>query len=192
MEVPGLWLNGPALAHIRGPTSARLGTIPDGTAGAIATMKYMRQVVRDAIVDPAQRVRELALSIVGRASYTDQARLLQQWVQGNIRYIHDPPDHELIQTPQYTLQQRAGDCDDQAILLAALLTSLGHPLSDADYAGIKSHPARFIAVGLSGAPLSHVLVQTKVGPRWLGAETIIPRPLGWMPPGITSHYIVKV
>lgn len=155
-------------------------------------MQQMRALVRGAIVDPAQRVRETALSIIGRAGYVDQARLLQQWVSANIRYIHDPPDHELIQTPQYTLQQRAGDCDDQAILLAALLTSLGHPLSPSDEQLVVQHPTRFLALGLNGLPLSHVMVQTKVGPQWLGAETIVPKPLGWMPPGITSHYILKV
>jgi hypothetical protein len=36
------------------------------------------------------------------------------------------------------------------------------------------------------------MVQTLIGTQWVGAETIIPRPLGWMPSPITSHYIVKV
>jgi transglutaminase-like putative cysteine protease len=156
-----------------------LGQIPDGIAGAKATMASMRQLARDAVRDPAQGIREAALRIIGHANFTDQARRLQAWVQDNIRYIHDPPDVELVQTPQYTLQQRAGDCDDQATLLAAMLLTVGHP-------------ARFVAIGQSGQPLSHVLTQTLIGTQWWGAETIIKRPLGWMPAGVTSRYIVTV
>jgi transglutaminase-like putative cysteine protease len=175
-----LWLNGSLAGHTtRTPTTARLGQIPDGVAGAKVTMKSMRDLVLAAVRDPSQKIRETALSIIGNAGYVDQARRLQQWVQQNIRYIHDPPSVELVQTPQYTLQQRAGDCDDQAVLLAAMLDSIGHP-------------AQFVAVGLSGQPLSHVMVQTLIGTQWAGVETIIPKPLGWMPSPVTSHYIVKV
>jgi transglutaminase-like putative cysteine protease len=142
-------------------------------------MQNMRALVQQAVRDPAQAVRETAMRIIGDAGWVDQARALQSWVNSRIRYIRDPPDMELVQTPQYTMQQRGGDCDDQATLLAALLTSIGHP-------------ARFVALGFQGQPLSHVMVQTLVGQSWAGAETIIPKPFGWMPPGVTSHYIVKV
>jgi len=171
-----VWLSG---APSRARTTARLGAIPEGEAGAAMTMRAMRQLVRDAVRDPSQRIRETALQIIGSSGYVEQARRLQQWVQQNIRYIQDPPDVELVQTPQYTMQQTAGDCDDQAVLLASMLMATGHP-------------AQFIAVGLNGGPLSHVMVQTLVGSQWLGVETIIPKPLGWMPPGITRHYIQKV
>jgi hypothetical protein len=65
------------------------------------------------------------------------------------------------------------------VLIAALLQATGHP-------------AQFIAVGLNGQPLSHVLTQTLIGTSWVAVETIEKRGLGWMPAGITSHYIVKV
>lgn len=174
-----MWLNGPPLTSPAGPTRATLGAIPNGEAGAVATLKRMRQLVRDAIRDPAQHIRETALKIVGGAGFVDQVRRLQGFVQDSIRYIADPPDVELIQTPQYTLQQQAGDCDDQATLLASLLMAIGHP-------------AQFVAVGMQGQPLSHVLVQTLIGQKWVSAETIIKKPLGWNPPGVTSHYILKV
>lgn len=174
-----MWLNGPPLASPAGPTRATLGAIPNGEAGAVTTLKRMRQLVRDAVRDPSQHIRETALKMVGTAGFVDQVRRLQSFVQDTIRYISDPPDVELVQTPQYTLQQQAGDCDDQATLLAALLMATGHP-------------AQFIAVGLSGQPLSHVLTQTLIGQKWVSAETIIKKPLGWNPPGVTSHYILKV
>jgi transglutaminase-like putative cysteine protease len=162
------------------PRRAALSGIPNGTAGSIATMRAMRQLVRDAIRDPQQKVRESALTILrGVNSFSAQAGTIQQWVQENIEYRRDPPDVELVQTPQVTLQLRAGDCDDQSTITAALLMATGHP-------------AQFIAVGLSGQPLSHVLTQTLIGTKWVSVETIERRPLGWMPAGVTSFYIVKV
>lgn len=179
-----MWLGGLGATVRSTPTVARLAGIPEGVAGATATMRAMRQLVRDSIREPAQQVRETALSITGTAAgsgpgYVEQVRRIQSWVQNNIRYVRDPTTVELVQTPQKTLEYKAGDCDDQAVLTAALLDSLGHP-------------AQFVAVGLNGEPLSHVMVQTLIGDKWYGVETIEPHPLGWMPAGITSHYILKV
>lgn len=167
-----MWLETPRPRTI---TRAQLQGIPEGDAGAVATLERMRDLVQQALRDPVQQIRELAMRVVGHADYKDQARALQAWVQTNIRYIRDPPDFELVQTPGKTLEYRAGDCDDQATLLAALLHSVGHP-------------ARFAALGFNGRPFSHVMVQTLIGRFWWGAETIIPRPLGWMPRGITKQY----
>ncbi|MGH8337781.1 MAG: transglutaminase-like domain-containing protein [Gammaproteobacteria bacterium] len=175
-----MWLNGSTLALSPSPRRAALSGIPDGPAGSLATMRAMRLLVRDAVRDPQQRVRETALGILrGVNSFADQARAIQAWVQNNIEYRRDPPDVELVQTPQVTLQLRAGDCDDFSVLTAALLQATGHP-------------AQFIAVGLDGGPLSHVLVQTLIGSKWIAVETIQPKALGWMPPGVTSYYIQKV
>lgn len=176
-----MWLNGPALqVSSSSPRRAALSGIPNGTAGSIATMRAMRQLVRDAIRDPQQKIRETALSILrGVNTFSDQARAIQVWVQNTIEYRRDPPDLELVQTPQVTLQLRAGDCDDQSVLTASLLQATGHP-------------TQFIAVGLDGASLSHVLTQTLIGTQWVAVETIERRPLGWMPPGVTSYYILKV
>jgi hypothetical protein len=122
-----LWLNGSRTGPSprRTVTNATLSGIPAGATGAIATMQNMRQLVRDAVRDPNQRMRELALSIIGQAGYVDQARALQAWVQSNIRYVRDPPDVELLQTPQKTVEYKAGDCDDQSVLLASLLMATG-------------------------------------------------------------------
>lgn len=177
-----MWLNGETLLVVPSPQPRRaaLSGIPNGTGGAIATMRTMRNLVRDAIRDPKQQIRESALTILrGVKSFTDEARAIQAWVQKNIEYRRDPTDLELVQTPQVTLQLRAGDCDDQSVLTAALLQSTGHP-------------SQFIAIGLNGSPLSHVLVQTLIGQKWVSVETILPRPFGWMPKGVTSYYIQKV
>jgi transglutaminase-like putative cysteine protease len=178
-----LWLlSGPALTPAPSPQPRRavLSGIPNGPAGAIVTMRAMRQLVRDAVRDPQQQIREAALNILrGINTFSAQASSIQAWVQGNIEYRRDPPDVELVQTPQVTLQLRAGDCDDQAVLTAALLQATGHP-------------SQFIAVGMNGNPLSHVLAQTLIGTSWVAVETIERRPMGWMPSGVTSYYIVKI
>lgn len=171
------------------PTVATLRGISDGPAGADQTLRAMRDMVRTSIREPTQQVRETALNIITSDAWMQQIRDLQDWVQSNIRYVQDPTDAsggvELVQTPQKTLEYRAGDCDDQSTLLAALLSATGHP-------------ARFMAVGFNGQPLSHVLVQTKVASTgndtqdWTTVETIVARPLGWFPPGVTSRYILKV
>lgn len=168
----------PGLADPR----ARLADLPLG-AEAQATMQYMRQFVDQAIADPAQLVRNTALALYADLpprNYTAEADAVQRFVRDHIRYVRDPTDRELVQSPQRTLELRAGDCDDKATLTAAMLKATGHPV-------------RFLAVGIQGGDLSHVLAETKIGNRWIPVETIIPRaPLGWYPPGITKRYIVNV
>lgn len=186
-----MWVEGRALPKAfddSRSTHASLHGISGGLTGSVQTLRAMRSLVRESIRDPSQLVRETALAIVGNAGWVGQAKALQAWVQSNIRYIQDPTDSdggvELVQTPQYTLQQLAGDCDDQSVLIAAMLCAIGHP-------------ARFVAVGFENQPLSHVLVQTKIGNTgtesdWVTVETIVPQAFGWFPSGVTSRYILKV
>lgn len=184
-----MWTNGassvfaPAL-QLRGraPTFARLASIPDGDAGVGATLRLMRECVHDAIVSSTQRVRECAISLVSQLPerhWIGEIRACHAFVRDGIRYTQDAEDYETVQTPEKTLEYKTGDCDDKATLLAALLKSIGHP-------------ARFVAVGINGGNFSHVLVETKVSDKWIAAETILPKPLGWYPPDATSRYVLKV
>jgi hypothetical protein len=82
-------------------------------------------------------IRELALKITRKVPRNintglpdlrniDQiAGALYTWITKNINYVRDPWNIERIQSPDVTLRQQAGDCDDHAILSAALLQSLG-------------------------------------------------------------------
>lgn len=84
-----------------------------------------------------ERIRSHALNItrsVRKHSQTGQPDLrnvdliadaIYKWMVRNINYVRDPWDIERIQSPDVTLRQKAGDCDDHAILGAALLQSLG-------------------------------------------------------------------
>lgn len=54
-----------------------------------------------------------------------QAIAIGQWVQDNIYYVHELP--ERFATPAETLRTKAGDCDDGAWLIGAMLESVGIP-----------------------------------------------------------------
>lgn len=159
---------------------ARLAGIPSGRAGTIATLNHMREYVRASVRLPEQIVRNKATEIFARAGvpprkYMRELAALHAFVRDRVRYVRDPVGVELVQTPEVTLQKMSGDCDDKATLLAALLESTGHP-------------AKFTAVAFGGNQFSHVLTQAKAGTRWIPAETIIQKPLGWFPPGVTDQY----
>jgi transglutaminase-like putative cysteine protease len=163
-------------------TVATLQGLPAGPAGTAETLRQMRTLAREAIRSSDQQVRELALQIVAalpERKWLREIAALHAWVRDRIRYVRDPVGVELVQTPEKTLEYGMGDCDDKCCLLGAALESIGHP-------------AKFVALGFNGQPFSHVIVETRVGPRWIACETIQPRPTGWTPPDVTSRYELKI
>ena len=167
-------------------THATLQGLPQGPAATVATLREMRRLAREAIRAGDQKVRECALRLVAdlpERRWGQQVARLHGYVRDAIRYVRDPVDLELVATPAKTLEYGQGDCDDKCTLLAALLESIGHP-------------AKFVALGFAGQPFSHVIVETRLGPRWLPLETIHvngeAKPSGWSPPNPTSRYELKV
>lgn len=157
----------------------QLGDIPEGREGVAATLRLMRQVTRKYKTN--QRVRLLAIGLVKpldgtRKNYGEQVKRLFDFVQNNIGYIRDIRGVETIQTPDVTLQLGAGDCDDKSTLLATLLESIGHP-------------TRFYAMGFFPSKFSHVIVQTKVGNKWVSLDATEPHGVGWEPPHIVERMI---
>ena len=133
----------------------------------------MRRLVRRG--KTSMPIRTTALSIVQdlpNKLYIAEVEQVWQWVKNNIRYTKDVAGVETLQTPERTLQLQAGDCDDQASLLGALLESIGHP-------------TRFIALAFRPGHYSHVLLETRVGYRnktiWVPLETTEDKPFGWYP-----------
>lgn len=55
----------------------------------------------------------------------DEARAVQVWINRRVRYVPDPHAAEMIADPLTTIKN-GGDCDDQAVLAAALLQAIGH------------------------------------------------------------------
>jgi len=183
-DVPTNGDNSSGLRKVFADRTVTLAELPSGKAGTVTTLKHMRDFVHAAIRNPSQRIRNKALEIFSvrgvppRAWYKEICALAR-FVRDEIRYVKDPVGVELVQTPEATLEIGQGDCDDKSTLLAALLMATGHP-------------AKFIAVGMGGGPLSHVLVQAKCGAGWLPLETIIQKEPGWFPPGVTSKFVLDL
>jgi len=68
-------------------------------------------------------VKQLAYNLQGKNC--DQTFLnIWNFVRHNIKYKNDDPGREQLRTPQRTLHDRIGDCDDMTILISALLINL--------------------------------------------------------------------
>lgn len=129
-------------------------------------------------------IRQLALSIIdrvrnhGHKNFAAQVRALHSFVQSNIQYVKDVNGVETLATPTKTLEYRKGDCDDQAVLLASLLESIGHP-------------TRFVAISMVPlGPFVHVYTETRLGRGWIPVETTEPWPAGKGPPKFADRMVV--
>lgn len=159
------------------PVVQVLGSIPDGPAGVRVTLKLMRQLTRDARTDPS--IRGLALQLVAglrQKDYRGEVAAIHAFVRDRIRYVRDVHNVETLQTPRKTLELAAGDCDDKAMLTAALLEAIGYA-------------TRFSAVGFRPGHFAHVFPEVKLGAAWLPLETTENWPMGKRPPGIAAQMI---
>lgn len=101
-------------------------------------------------------VRNLAVTLCKKFQAGDfkQARRLYEYVRDEITYVYDPRNVEEVQRPEITLKLHAGDCDDKAVLLAALLLSIGFEtcffIADTNNDGYPDHV--YVGVHLPGAP----------------------------------------
>ena len=91
-------------------------------------MQMLRKIAQEAGRDP--RIATLAVQILKNAGvqprdYRGQAAAILKWVQTNIYYVNEPG--ERLQDPIYTLKVKYGDCDDLALLFAALCESIRLP-----------------------------------------------------------------
>jgi transglutaminase-like putative cysteine protease len=166
-----------------GPPSQLLSIRP-GSGGVTDTLKLMAQIARQYKTNPV--IRQTAARAIASAPEKDdlaEAAALQDWVRTNIRYTGDVLDVETIQTPDYTLQEGYGDCDDQAILLATMLLAVGIP-------------AAYCAVGVDNQPFSHVMAYAGLRgytPPYVSLETTLttdpdtgaPIGPGWFPANTT-------
>lgn len=135
----------------------------------------MRRLVRDA--KKTLPVRQTALLIVQNIppkNWYREVSEIWQFVTNNIRYVRDVNGVETLQTPEKTMEFGQGDCDDQSVLIASLLESIGHP-------------TRFIALGFGPLNYQHVFAETKIGNKWMPVETTEDWPLGYIPEHIRQR-----
>jgi transglutaminase-like putative cysteine protease len=156
----------------RSKTRQILGSIPSGLPGIRQTLQHMRAFVDQ--YKTAPQVRELALSLtrnLPQKAYSQEAEVISEFVKNRIRYVRDINGVETVQTPVKTLEYGAGDCDDKSTLLAAMLESLGFE-------------TRFHAMGFRLGDISHVLLECRIGDKWIALETTEPVAMGWLPKNI--------
>lgn len=112
----------------------------------------MQELARRAALDPL--VRQTAASIVQGVPYDKgniHAELIRRWMESRVYFLADPTYAEALHAPEWSLRQilQRGtvglDCDDVAMLAAALGLSIGLR-------------ARFVVVGFNSpeAPFRHV------------------------------------
>lgn len=113
-------------------TDFRRHTIPGGRLGTMVTMSAMIRLADRASGLPA--VRQQAVDIVSGVEprdYAGQAAAISNWIGEHVVFLRDPTGQELLQAPELLLQRiqsrgvAYGDCDDVAMLAAALGRAVG-------------------------------------------------------------------
>jgi hypothetical protein len=139
-----------------------------GEAGTAQTVQAMRQLVDQAVSD--QNFVRTAVDIVrGAPAYNDiaEASRVYDWVSRNIRYTKDPVTKEKLYPPKELLKIRAGDCDDIAMLMGALMIALGYPARLITISANEQNPQEF----------SHVYLEAEVPPgsgQWVPMDAARP------------------
>ncbi len=160
--------------------------IPTGDAGTIATLDKMREVAAASAL--SWNVRDVAAQLL-QGSDRDpmlHATLLGNWVIQHTEFLPDPSNAEAILVPDDALRLIARDgivqcdCDDVAVLAAALGMSVGLR-------------ARLVAVAFdpSGAPFAHVWTDLgdPSGHQWL---TVDPEAHRLTMPAVTRSEVIEV
>jgi Transglutaminase-like superfamily len=168
----------PFLVPRRMPLNSTRVRIGSGDRGIAQTIRYMYGAVmgNEGVANP--EIRRQALAIVQNVPSRDQQgeiAAILQWVKSNIAFRGEYA--ETVQTPLVTLQLRAGDCDDQSSLMAALLGSLGYKTRFKTVAADPSAPWAF----------SHVYIEIfhRKSGQWISLDSTVPQSYpGWQPPKI--------
>jgi len=156
--------------------------IPKGYAGTKRTVAHMKALIRAGAKD--FYVRQKAIDVllekgVRAKDYLGEIKALFEWVQRNVRYTKDPSRVEVLHSARRMLELRAGDCDDMAILLGALLEAVGHPVRLVLTGRDPSRPRLF----------THVYVEAYHKGRWVPLDATMPFPMGWAPRAMVKKII---
>jgi transglutaminase-like putative cysteine protease len=133
--------------------------IPDGSVGTGLTLEKISQIVGFSLRRPV--VRLVALSVLKRANVdgrnnVEVASAIFNFVKNKVRFVPDPVNVETLQCPETTLRLGYGDCDDQALLIAALMASVGLSV-------------RFRTVGVNSENHSHIFTEVFLND-WVSAD----------------------
>ncbi len=154
--------------------------LPDHADSATRKTLKLAQVFADGAEGARNPiVRAAALRIVQSVPSRDhrgEIQALFDWQRRAIAFRGEKG--ETLQTPLVTLRLRAGDCDDHATLLAALLQALGYSTRFTTVAGDPRHAGEFSHVYLE--------VRDKAEGGWIPLDTTVPRARpGWQPENVS-------
>lgn len=169
-----------------GNIAAHYGVLSGGFAGTDETVNLMRQMSQGRYGSRSAKIRALAINIVRQAGVVEKneyAEMLaiHKYVRDQIRYQKDVHGQETLSHPEETaFNSRAGDCDDKAMLEAALLSSIGIP-------------TRFKTIGVTPLQFSHVYLEAHpMGHDWIPLDPIMKnKPAGWEVPK-NKQKLVKI
>ena len=174
--VPRMLASAPTLQAVS-PLTSRLGLIPSGASGIHATLRLMRDIVRQYKTNLS--IRHFAMQLVANVPDKDfegEVYAVFSWVRDNIRYTRDVNGVETLQTPDKTIQLGQGDCDDQAVLVSSLLESIGFQ-------------TRFTAIGFQPGIYQHVFCEVMMlDHSWIPLETTEGSDVGlaWRPANVRA------
>jgi hypothetical protein len=131
-----------------------------GDAGVAQTIGVMREIVDDAVKDPAVNAAaiEFVRGVTDSFSRDQKAQAIYAAVANRWLYVEDPVGpfgpKETVRPVRLLLQSFAGDCDDATILISALCGTIGIPCRIVTIAADPSSPREF----------SHVYPEAEIAP----------------------------
>lgn len=131
-----------------------------GAAGIVQTMGLMRSMANQAIDHPLIRQHAArATEHVPRGHPKESALAIGEWVRARVRYLPDPLHQEHLTHPAKIAEAIAegkkvfGDCDDMAMLVAAMSKSIGlQPIFHGVGRGEKFHHVYTEVAGVAVDP----------------------------------------
>jgi transglutaminase-like putative cysteine protease len=158
--------------------TATPATISNGRAGIFETVAVMRELVKRGKCSPV--IRQAAASCVfltPEKNEYSECEAVFNYVRDHVRYLRDISNVETLATPEKTLLSKIGDCDDQSMLCAALMESIGYP-------------TRFVVTAYNDpAHLEHVYLQVQCCGYWIDCDPTEQHGMGYAPPGAVAVYI---
>lgn len=137
----------------------------------MATLRAMTILSKKGATDEAIRGRARDLAPGGPAA-------IRQWLIRRFRFVPDPPGVELLKSPSVMLREwgtdgeATGDCDDAAILGAAVALASGYRV-------------RWVLLGFHrGGPFAHVYAEAWDGLAWQDFDVTRP---AQFPPGLKAQ-----
>lgn len=86
--------------------------------------KTVNSLVKPAEPEVRRRAAEIARSYPGAYNIYQVCEIFEM-VKEDVEYVSDPRGNDMWEPPNVTLQIKAGDCEDQAILLSSMIEAIG-------------------------------------------------------------------